>query len=287
MASRSLCGNGQATDRRFLLSRHRISRAHLGPGHPAPSSAPLLRFRRARPWTQQQACAALRLAKFRRGAAAIAESLGLSGAIGVGHSMGGHAVTLATALQPPAFSALVLFDPVIRAPEINTPDPGRRPSSSQNGATNGRRRKRCSSASKIGRPSIPGTGACCGTIAIMRFSAPATATSWPARPTIEASIYDGSTAVESNIYPEIATIQIPVHVVRAGRCPDPSNVMGASLTAPGSGGELRARNATLVWPRTRTSSPWKRRSWRRKSSPTRSPCFNKDGVPKTCRLTNR
>ena len=35
-------------------------------------------------------------------------------------------------------------------------------------------------------------------------------------PDIEVSIYENSTAVESNIWPEIVTIQIPVHVVRVG-----------------------------------------------------------------------
>src|SRR5438552_6879796 len=44
----------------------------------------------------------------------VAGNLGLSGAIGVGHSMGGHAVTLAAALAPSAFSELLLLDPVIR-----------------------------------------------------------------------------------------------------------------------------------------------------------------------------
>src|SRR5262249_21764429 len=47
--------------------------------------------------------------------AGIATQLGLSGAIGVGHSMGGHAVTLASALKPNIFSKLLLIDPVIRA----------------------------------------------------------------------------------------------------------------------------------------------------------------------------
>lgn len=51
-------------------------------------------------------------------------------------------------------------------------------------------------------------------------------------PEIEASIYEASPAVESNIYPEIATIAIPVHVVRSGRFQDPANVMGSSPTAP-------------------------------------------------------
>ncbi len=52
-------------------------------------------------------------------------------------------------------------------------------------------------------------------------------------PAIEASIYENSSVPESNIYPEIAAITIPVDVVRAGRYRDPANVMGSSPTAPG------------------------------------------------------
>lgn len=52
--------------------------------------------------------------------AATARALGLRGAIGIGHSMGGHAVTLAAALEPVAFAALVLIDPVILPPERYT-----------------------------------------------------------------------------------------------------------------------------------------------------------------------
>src|SRR5277367_1588790 len=36
--------------------------------------------------------------------AAVADALNLSGAMGVGHSMGGHAVTLGAALRPESFS---------------------------------------------------------------------------------------------------------------------------------------------------------------------------------------
>jgi len=50
-------------------------------------------------------------------------------------------------------------------------------------------------------------------------------------PEIEAGIYENSPAPESNIYAEIATIQIPVHVVRAGKQLDPANFMGSSPTA--------------------------------------------------------
>src|ERR1700681_5037985 len=51
-------------------------------------------------------------------------------------------------------------------------------------------------------------------------------------PEIEAGIYENSPAPESNIYPEIATIQIPVHVVRSGKRLDPANFMAASPTVP-------------------------------------------------------
>lgn len=43
----------------------------------------------------------------------IGRALGLRGAIGVGHSLGGHAVALAAALEPALFSGLLLVDPVI------------------------------------------------------------------------------------------------------------------------------------------------------------------------------
>src|SRR5262249_6758336 len=44
---------------------------------------------------------------------AVGQALGLSGALGVGHSIGGHAVTAAAAHQPGLFSSLLLIDPVI------------------------------------------------------------------------------------------------------------------------------------------------------------------------------
>jgi hypothetical protein len=52
-------------------------------------------------------------------------------------------------------------------------------------------------------------------------------------PEIEAGIYENSPAPESNIYPEIESIQIPVQIVRAGKKLDPANFMAQSPTAPG------------------------------------------------------
>lgn len=163
-------------------------------------------------------------------AAALAKTLGLAGAIGVGHSMGGHAVTLASALRPEAFSALVLFDPVIR-PIDRYRGPW------EKSAFVAKRRNQWASAQEM----------------FERFENRPPFDSWD-RPTlrdycdyaleslddqyvlacppaIEASIYENSTAIESNIYPDIATITAAVHVVRSGRARD-ALIMNESPTAP-------------------------------------------------------
>lgn len=49
---------------------------------------------------------------------ALIDSLGLQGAIGVGHSMGGHTLTLAAAARSGAFRSLLLIDPVMVEPEL-------------------------------------------------------------------------------------------------------------------------------------------------------------------------
>ncbi|OYV02412.1 MAG: alpha/beta hydrolase [Burkholderiales bacterium PBB5] len=48
--------------------------------------------------------------------AALARAFGLQGAVGVGHSMGAHALVQAAAAVPGAFSRLILIDPVLLAP---------------------------------------------------------------------------------------------------------------------------------------------------------------------------
>jgi lipase len=163
--------------------------------------------------------------------AALADRIGFVGTLGVGHSMGGHSVTLGAALRPAAFSALVLLDPVIRAKDQYV------------GAWKktefvAKRRNQWASAREMferfeNRPPFASWER-----AVLRdycdygLLQDGNGLILACPPTVEASIYDGSTAVETNIYPEIATIQIPVHVVRAGRKGDPSNFMGSSPTWP-------------------------------------------------------
>jgi lipase len=168
-------------------------------------------------------------------AAAVAGSLGLSGALGVGHSLGGHAVTLGAALIADAFAGLLLIDPVIRSRDQYL-GPWKK------AAFVKKRRNRWTSPEEMfesfaSRPpfdawdrsvlrdycqyGLAREGQDYGTDYILACP-----------PEIEASIYEASPAVESNIYPEIATIRVPIHVVRAGRVRDPANVMGSSPTGP-------------------------------------------------------
>jgi lipase len=148
--------------------------------------------------------------------AAAARALGIQGAVGVGHSMGGHAITLAAALAPDALARLVLIDPVILAPERYT------------GARDGehfaaRRRDRWPSVAAM----------------IERFADRPPFDAWdsavlhdycqygllPAEdgdgytlacpPVFEATCYQVASAAGSNVYPEIARVGQPTLVVRA------------------------------------------------------------------------
>ena len=59
--------------------------------------------------------------------AAFAAAMDLQGAVGIGHSMGAHALVQAAACQPGRFSQLVLVDPVMLAPadyHLPPPPPG-------------------------------------------------------------------------------------------------------------------------------------------------------------------
>ena len=164
-------------------------------------------------------------------AAAIAQSLGLSAALGVGHSVGGYAVTLAAALRPRAFGGLLLIDPVILQRDQYT---GPR----NKAGFVAKRRSRWPSPenmfeSFVGRSPFDAWDR----DALRDYCQYALIPDGQdyilaCPPAVEAAIYEASPEVRANIYPEIAMIDIPVHVVRAGRYRDPANVMGTSPTAP-------------------------------------------------------
>jgi len=163
--------------------------------------------------------------------AAVAESLGLSGALGVGHSLGGHAVTLGAALRPGAFAGLLLLDPVIRAKDQYA-------GPWTQAAFVRKRRNRWNSPREMFESfaSRPPFNAWDGEVLrdYCEYGLMPDGGDYilACPPDIEASIYEASPVPESNIYPEIATIRVPVHVVRAGRFRDRGHAMGTSPTAP-------------------------------------------------------
>jgi len=146
----------------------------------------------------------------------VAKELGLRGAVGVGHSLGGHAIALAAAVEPSAFSRLLLVDPVIQTPDR------------YDGAPAGvefiaRRRVRWKSAEEM----------------FDRFCVRPPFSAWKPEilrdycefgllpegdefvlacpPDIEASIYERSNWPDADISAELSTIQIDTTVMRSGK----------------------------------------------------------------------
>jgi lipase len=168
---------------------------------------------------------------FGRDLAGLAEQIDVVGAVGVGHSMGGHSATLAAALRPYAFSALLLLDPVIRSRGTYT-------GPWQEAQFAAKRRNKWSSPLEM----------------FERFKNRPPFQEWDplvlrdyceygllpegdhfvlaCPPAVEAAVYENSSAPASDIYRQIETIRIPVHIARAGKETDPLNFMGRSPTAP-------------------------------------------------------
>lgn len=170
--------------------------------------------------------------RFGEDVAMLAGELGLRGAVGVGHSMGGHAVTLAAALRPDAFSRLLLIDPVIQAED-------RYDGSPIDVAHILRRKARWKSADEM----------------YARFSHRLPFSAWnqdvlrdycdfgllpdgdefvlACPPHIEAAIYPRTIAPDSNIAPELALVRQPTTVMRSGRLPAANTFdLSASYTDP-------------------------------------------------------
>jgi lipase len=168
---------------------------------------------------------------FGEDAAAVAQALNLSGAIGVGHSMGAHALIVAAALHPKAFSALLLIDPVVRSQSAYVG-----PFKGAQFVT--KRRNQWATPEEMfesfaNRPPfatwdrrvlrdycdyglLPANGG------FVLACSPAT----------EAEIYENGALPNADVYREIASIQMPVHVVRARPVREPSDIMLGSPTTP-------------------------------------------------------
>ena len=166
--------------------------------------------------------------------AALLRAMEIRGAIGVGHSKGGHAVTLAAAREASAFDALILVDPVIMSREMYGQS---RLGEGDHFAA--RRRNEWSSPDEMferfrTRPPFDRWDP-----AVLRDYCDYGLLPNPAGegyvlacpPEIEAAVYAGSAG--SDPYEDIAAIDVPVRVLRARpRGEDSALDMSASPTAP-------------------------------------------------------
>lgn len=163
---------------------------------------------------------------------ALLDAVGVRGAIGVGHSLGGYAVTQAAATAPHLFEQLMLIDPVI-LPR----DQYRGPRMDEHFAA--RRRNRWAGPDEMferfkdrppfnrWQPEVLHDYCQYGLLSAPDGNGYVLA----CPPAIEAAIYRYSTATD--IYPAIAHVQTPTLIVRLGtRQPREGWDMEASPTAP-------------------------------------------------------
>jgi len=169
---------------------------------------------------------------FGKDVAEVVKLLGLQDAVGVGHSKGGHAVTYAAAHVPEAFGSLLLVDPVIMPREAYKDlQPGEHFAA--------RRRNEWASPDEMyerfkDRPPFRGWEPAvlrdyCDYGLLTAPSGEGYVLACP--PEIEAATYAGS--LGSDIYDEIAAVDIPVRVLRTrARQSSILSDMSGSPTAP-------------------------------------------------------
>lgn len=161
----------------------------------------------------------------------LGRALGLHGAIAAGHSMGGHSVTYAAALDPALFAGLLLIDPVIMPREFyvglwaGEHFAARR---RDRWASPDEMYERFKSRSPFDRWDLAVLRDYCDYGLLRAEDGDGFVLACP--PVIEASVYQHSTA--ANIYPELAKIDLPVRLLRAGRPAARPFDMEGSPTAP-------------------------------------------------------
>jgi pimeloyl-ACP methyl ester carboxylesterase len=169
---------------------------------------------------------------FGRDMTLVAEHFDIRGAIGIGHSSGGHTTVQTAAARPQTYRALLLVDPSIFPVEFYGAEP-------PEASFTLRRRNSWASADEM----------------YQRFCTRAPFVRWrpdilrdyceygvaqhngelvlACPPPVEASIYECSNAPDSNIYADVASVACPVVVLRAGRKRVPGVLdLAASPTAP-------------------------------------------------------
>jgi len=175
---------------------------------------------------------------FGRDVAATARYLGLNGAVAVGHSKGGYAITIAAAQEPGVFGKLLLIDPVIMAREAYERVPAER------GGPHfaARRRNNWASPEEMferfaTRPPFNSWDPAvlhdyCDYGLLHNPDGPGYIIACP--PEIEAATYAGASGGGAEIYDAIPKVAIPVRILRArARTSEIMSDMSGSPTWPG------------------------------------------------------
>lgn len=184
---------------------------------------------------------------FGRDLASVVERLDLRDVVGVGHSMGGHAMTDAAALRPERFRRLLLIDPVIPAPDdygaggwtVAPGGPEQHPTA--------RRKNRFDSAEQMvarfrSRPPYAGFDPACLRDYCTHGLVPAPdgdGLVLACAPATEASVYMTS-RTNPGVHESARAIDLPVEVIRAKLPPADRDRMdfSSSPTWPGLAGEF-------------------------------------------------
>jgi pimeloyl-ACP methyl ester carboxylesterase len=184
--------------------------------------------------------------RFGEDTAMVAKELGLRDALGVGHSIGGHAMVVAAALEPSAFSSLLLVDPVIQAPDKYNSAP------SDVGFI-ARRRARWKSVEEMYERFRIGPPFSTWKLDILHdyceygllpdgdefvLACP---------PAVEALIYPGWNLPEADISKELAMIQQPTTVIRSGKMVTTSEKFDLSGSATDPNLAVRMPNAVDLY----------------------------------------
>jgi len=178
---------------------------------------------------------------------AFVRALGLRDAIGVGHSMGGHALVEAAAAAPEGFRRLVLVDPVIVAPGQYTGQGWVLPEGAAPHPTAKRKRRFASPDAMIARFADRPPYAAFAPAVLrdyclhgLRPAADGDGFELACPPEIEAAIYMTS-HTNAAVYDAVRALALPVLVVRVREPPPARGVMdfASSPTWPGLVGELR------------------------------------------------
>ncbi|MBX7214116.1 MAG: alpha/beta hydrolase [Thermoflexales bacterium] len=176
----------------------------------------------------------------------VLEALGVRGALGVGHSFGGHAAIRAAAARPGLFDALVLVDPTV----FPRPAYGGWSMPETMLAVTRKRRNQWASSVEMFERFVSRLPFNRWRPEVLRDYCEAALEADPdgglrlaCSPETEARIYaTGSLAENGAVYDDVAALDLPVRVVRCAMTrgtADPARIMLTSPTAPGLAADFR------------------------------------------------